>query len=264
MAASRNRDQGVSVLQSSNVAVVTGANRGIGRAFCQVLLASGVQRLYACARSTSSLQPLVESAPDVVVPLRLDLTKPQDIDAVVAACTEVDLVISNAGREGYGDVLTLPDDHVRDLFEVHVHGPLRLIRGLAVGMPGGSRIMLVHSTAAMSLSRGGPLYSASKAASMMLGLGLRESLAPMGLTVTNVYPGFTNTDIIADYDIAKADPVDVARAALDATYAGSTNAYPDLYAQLVHEAMRDTYDAAMDEPGRTGTEIIARYRALSE
>ena len=248
----------------ATTALVTGANRGIGLAYCRVLLESGVQRLYACARDPESLDELSAGHPDVVVPLPLDLTDAAQVDAVIARCPEVDLVVSNAGREGVGEALTLEEDQIRDLFEVHVFGPIRLIRGLASSMADGSRIMMVHSTAAMTPSRSSPYYSASKAASMMVALGLHEVLRARGISVTSVYPGFTNTDIIAGYDIAKADPLDVARVSLEAARDRRTNVYPDLYSELVHQAMRDRYDEMMDEPARTGGAVIATYREMTK
>jgi len=245
------------------VALVTGANRGIGSAYCDVLLESGIDRLYACARDISSLQDLAQSHPGRVVPLALDLTVAGQIDAVINQCPDVDVVVSNAGRAGKGDALALDEDQIRDLFEVHVFGPIRLIRGLATGMTDGGRIVMVHSTAALSLSRGAPYYSASKAASMMVALGLREALAARGVSVTSVFPGFTNTDIIAGYDIAKAEPVDVARTSLEAARLRQANVYPDLYSRLVHQAMVEDFDEVMDEPGRSATAIIASYRSLT-
>lgn len=247
----------------ARVALVTGANRGIGRAYCELLLESGIERLYACARNISALDDLASLHPSVVVPLSLDLTDAGQIDTVIARCSGVDLVVSNAGREGYGQALELDESQIRDLFEVHVFGPIRLIRGLAASMTIGGRIVMVHSTAALSLSRGGPYYSASKAASMMVALGLREALSTRGISVTSVYPGFTNTDIVAAYDIAKADPLEVARTSLEAARLGHTNVYPDLYAELVHQAMRENFDDVMDEPGRSGSAIISTYRDLT-
>ena len=243
------------------VAMVTGANRGIGACFVEALMEAGALKVHACARRPEELDWAVEKYGDRVVPLRLDVADPEQIDQVVAQVSDVDLLISNAGRGGSGSVIALDDAFVRKLFEVHVFGPRRLIAGLMPGIierKGG--VILVQSTAALAMSRGGPMYSASKSAATFMGMGLREELRPVGVKVTNVHPGFTNTDIIADYEIAKAEPRDVVDMALAGWADDQAHVFTDLYSQMVHEQLVTEMHALLFEPVNAGTELIAEYR----
>lgn len=243
------------------VGLVTGANRGIGACFVDALLDAGADKVYACARRPESLDGAVERYGDRLVPVRLDVSDPAQIDAVIEQAGDCDLLISNAGRGGSGSVLTLDDTVLRRLFEVHVFGPRRLIAGLIPGIierRGG--VILVQSTAALAMSRGGPMYSASKAAATFMGMGLREEMRPHGVKVTNVHPGFTNTDIIADYEIAKAEPRDVVDAALAGWASDEAHVFTDLYSQMVHEQLITDFDHVLYEPVQAGTSLIAEYR----
>jgi NAD(P)-dependent dehydrogenase (short-subunit alcohol dehydrogenase family) len=200
-----------------------------------------------------------------VIPLQLDVASAAEIDAVIAHVDALDLLISNAGRGGSGSVIDLDDADVRELFEVHVFGPRRLIAGLMPGLierKGG--VILVQSTAALAMSRGGPMYSASKSASTFMGMGLREEVRSAGVKVSNVHPGFTNTDIIATYDIAKAEPRDVVNAALEGWADDQAHVFTDLYSQMVHEQVVTEMNELLFEPIAAGTQLIAEYRRRTD
>ncbi len=242
--------------------LITGANRGIGASFVDAVMAAGAARVNAGARDIASLAEARASYGDRLAPVRIDLADPASIDAACAEVGEIDVLISNAGRGGGGGVLEIPDEEVRDLFEVHAFGPLQLARALAPGIRarrGG--MIFVHSTAALSLSRNGPAYSASKAAGMMLALAMREALMGDGVRVTSVFPGFTNTDIIRSIDIVKAEPRDVADRSLAAWAEGEACVFPDRFAELVHEQLQTDIDGLLDDPGRVMTALVQRYAA---
>lgn len=243
------------------VALVTGANRGIGASFVDALMQAGAAKIYACARKPESLDWAVQKYGPRIIALRLDLAQPEQIDEVIEVAGDVDLLISNAGRGGSGRVHELDDALVRKLFEVHVFGPRRLIAGLLPGIierQGG--VILVQSTAALAMSRGGPMYSASKSAATYMGMGLREEMRTVGVRVSNIHPGFTNTDIIATYEIAKAEPRDVVDRALDGWANDEAHVFTDLYAQMVHQQLVSEMDQVLFEPADAGTELIAEYR----
>lgn len=243
------------------VGLVTGANRGIGACFVDALMDAGAARVYACAREAETLAGAIEAYGSRLVPLRLDMADSVQIDEVIARADDVDLLISNAGRGGSGRVLALDGADVRDLFEVHVFGPRRLMAGLMPGIVerrGG--VILVQSTAALAMSRGGPMYSASKSAATYMAMGLREEMRPLGVKVSNVHPGFTNTDIIAGYEIAKAEPRDVVNAALAGWANDEAHVFTDLYSQMVHEQLVTSFDEVLFDPVRAGTRLIAEYR----
>lgn len=242
-------------------ALVTGANRGIGAAFVDSLIEAGVEHVLACARRPESLAWLTARYGSRVTCLRLDVADPHQVDEVIAAAGDIDLLVSNAGRSGNGRVSELEDSIMRDLFEVHVFGPRRLVVGLLPGLlqrRGG--VIFVQSTAALAMSRGGPMYSASKAAATFMGMGLREELRPRGVRVSNVHPGFTDTDIIANYSIAKATPRDVVDAALAGWADDQAHVFTDLYSRMVHEQVLKEADRLLFDPTDAGTDLIAEYR----
>ena len=240
-------------------ALVTGANRGIGLAFVEALLARGAERVYACARDVESLAPLLDEHGVRVSPLRLDVTDPAQVSAACALVPRVDLMVSNAGREGSGQVVGHDEADARHLFEVHLWGPWRLATGLLPRLQPAGGLVFVQSIAALVLSRRGPFYSASKSAATMMAAALRESLRADGMSVTNVFPGFTDTDMLTGQDVPKSRPRDTAERALDGWAAGQESVYPDLFAEMVHERMRTDVDAVVDRPGETVTELYRGY-----
>jgi len=188
------------------------------------------------------------------------VTDPESVARAVRECAGVDLLVSNAGREGSGRVLGHDEADARHLFEVHLWGPWRLADALAPGIAeraGG--MVFVQSIAALALSRRGPFYSASKAAATMMAAAVRESLRSSGATVTNVFPGFTDTDMVTGEDVPKASPQVTAELAIAAWGAGQESVYPDRFAALVHERMRTDIDAVLDRPGATVTELYREY-----
>jgi len=247
---------------SNRTALVTGANRGIGAAFVDTLMEAGARRVYAGARDPRSLEAAMLRYGPRLVPVELDVTEPADIAAFAAAHDDVDLLISNAGREGSGRVLGHDEADARHLFEVHLWGPWRLADALAPGIRARSGGMIfVQSIAALVLSRRGPFYSGSKAAATMMAAALRESMRADGVTVTNVFPGFTDTDMMTTEDVPKASPRQTADRALAGWAAGEASVYPDRFARLVHERMQTGIDDILGRPGQVVTEEYLRYVA---
>ena len=240
-------------------ALVTGANRGIGAAFVDVLVERGAARVYAGARDLDALAWAVQRHGDRVVPVRMDVTEPLDVAAFAAVHDDVDLLVSNAGREGSGQVIGHDEADARHLFEVHLWGPWRLADALAPGVAArGGGMVFVQSIAALVLSRRGPFYSASKSAATMMAAALRESLREEGVTVTNVFPGFTDTGMVVD-DVPKARPRDTAERSLDGWAAGEESVFPDRFAEAVHARMQTQIDDVLDRPRETVTELYRRY-----
>jgi NAD(P)-dependent dehydrogenase (short-subunit alcohol dehydrogenase family) len=242
--------------------LVTGANRGIGSAFVEAVLEAGADRVYACAREPRSLEAAMHRQGARLIPVELDVTDPAHVDRACAAVRDVDLLVSNAGREGSGRVLGHDEAEARDLFEVHLWGPWRLADALApVIRERAGGMIFVQSIAAMVLSRRGPFYSASKAAATMMAAALRESMREDGVTVTNVFPGFTDTDMMAAEDVPKASPRQTADRALAGWAAGEASVYPDRFARLIHDRMTTGIDEVLARPGRVVTEEYLRYVA---
>jgi NAD(P)-dependent dehydrogenase (short-subunit alcohol dehydrogenase family) len=213
-------------------AVVTGANRGIGRAITEALLERGAARVYATARDTRALAELFERAGDRLVPVALDVTDDRKVRALAARATDAALLVNNAGVAaggGLGD----PDivANARREMEVNYFAPLNLLqRMLPALVRNGGTVVNVSSVAGLTSFPMFATYSASKAAVHSLTQAARLLLAGQGVRSIGVYPGPVDTEMAKDVPFAKASPADVARAVLDGIESGATSIYPDVYA----------------------------------
>jgi len=212
------------------VALVTGANRGIGRALTEALLARGIRKVYATARNLETLSDVDDER---VVALQLDVTDPNQIRAVGDATPDVELVFNNAGVQvgaGIADAKVVAD--ARREMEVNYFGPLQLLHRLAptLARNGGGAVVNVGSAAGLTSVPLFPTYSASKAALHSLTQAARVLLAVQGTSVFGVYAGPVDTDMTRDLLLPKTSPEDVAVAILDAIEAGQEDIFPDPFA----------------------------------
>jgi NAD(P)-dependent dehydrogenase (short-subunit alcohol dehydrogenase family) len=212
------------------VALVTGANRGIGQALTEALLARGARKVYATARNPEALHALRDAR---LVPLRLDVTDVEQIGAAAEAASDVDLVFNNAGvslARGIADSAVL--DQARREMEVNYFGPLRLLHGLAptLARNGGGAVVNIGSAAGLTNIPMFPTYSASKAALHSLTQAARFLLGAQGTSVFGVYAGPIDTDMAREVALPKASPREVAFAILDGIEAGQEDIFPDAYA----------------------------------
>lgn len=244
-------------------ALVTGANRGLGEQFVEALLARGVVRVYAGARKTDALAPLVAQHGERVVPVQLDVTHRGDVQEAVRRHEDVDLLVSNAGQPCAGPVLATADESsFRSVFEVNFFGPLALVRAFGPQLRarrGG--VLFILSLAALVISRSSPVYSASKAAAMMLATGVRSELKDDGVVVTSSFPGPMDTRVTAGWDMPKASPRLVADRSLDAWQAERTTVFPDRLAELAEHAVLNNMDAVLDNPQEMMTELVMAFRS---
>lgn len=219
-------------------ALVTGANRGIGRAFATELLARGAQ-VYATAR-----RPETIDLPGVQV-LQLDITDPASVAAAAAAATDVDLLINNAGLSTGANLLG-EESPVRLELETHFFGTLAVVRAFAptLGRNGGGAILNVLSALSFASWNGANAYSAAKAAEWSLTNGIRLELAEQGTLVTALHMGAVDTDMMAGWDVPKLEPADVVRAALDAIEAGRQEVLVDDTSRAAKAALVAGPDAA--------------------
>jgi NAD(P)-dependent dehydrogenase (short-subunit alcohol dehydrogenase family) len=214
-----------------SVALVTGANRGLGAKFVEALLARGARKVYAAARDPASI-PSVWGA----IPLRLDVTNADDIAAVAREASDVTLLVNNAGV-ARGSTLLGPEaaDIARAELETNVFGPLALARAFAphLARNGGGAIVNVLSVASWLSVSAIATYSMSKAAAWSMTNGLRTELAAQGTQVLGVHLGFMDTDMAKMVTSPKVAPADVARLALDGVEAGALEVLADAVAQQV-------------------------------
>ena len=206
-----------------SVALVTGANRGIGHHFTRQLLERGAAKVYATMRT-----PEVVELPGVEV-LRLDITDPASVAAAAAAARDVTLLINNAGISTYQNLVTGDLEKIRLEMETHYFGTMNMVRAFAPTLAGngGGAILNVLSALSWMSYDGANAYSAAKAAEWSLTNGIRLELAGQGTTVAALHMGSTDTDMMAGWDIEKNDPADVVRTALDGLAAGELEILAD-------------------------------------
>ncbi|MGQ5652411.1 SDR family oxidoreductase [Streptomyces sp. EKR5.2] len=190
-----------------SVALVTGANRGIGRAFTRALLDHGAAKVYAAVRDPDSVTDTD------VTPLRLDVTDHEQVAAAAEAAGDVTIVINNAGVGGWETKLLEGSfDGAHEAMEVNLFGTWAVARAFApvLARNGGGALVNMLSVASWVGRPGWPGYAASKAAQWSLTSALREALRDQGTQVVGVHAGFVETDLASWADAPKITPEDVA------------------------------------------------------
>ncbi|SDG41104.1 Short-chain dehydrogenase [Sinosporangium album] len=210
---------------TGSIALVTGANRGIGRRFVDELLARGAAKVYATSRRPEQ----VEISDPRVVALRLDLLDSRSVADAAAAATDVTLLVNNAGIATGTNLLADDLDMMRLELDTHVFGTLGVIRAFApiLASNGGGAIVNILSVLSWSAYDGANAYAVAKAAEWNMTNGLRLELAGQKTLVQGVHLGSADTDMMADYDVPKIDPAEVARASLDGVESGAIEVLVD-------------------------------------
>lgn len=221
---------------AGSVALVTGANRGIGRAITEALLEAGAKKVYAAARKTGDLDQLKHQYGSRLELLSLDVTNSDQVAAAASRATDVTLLVNNAGVVSAPLGASIADaDHFeagRQEMEVNYFGVLRLVQAFApvLARNGGGAIANVSSVVGLSNFPFFASYSASKAAARSLTQAARVQLAEQGTAVFGIYPGPVDTDMAADLPLDKATPASVAAEILKGLEAGTLEIYPDAFA----------------------------------
>ncbi|QDV12750.1 putative oxidoreductase [Rosistilla oblonga] len=222
---------------TNKTVLVTGANRGIGKAILEEALHRGAAKVYAAVRNVDSAASLVAEHGDKVVPIRIDLDDPSSITAAAETATDVDVVINNAGVLKTSSAVAA--DAVESLqFEMNanVYGLLRVAQAFAPVLKanGGGAFVQLNSVASVKTFADFATYCASKAASYSITQGLRETLREQGTQVVSVHPGPIDTDMgaAAGFDDA-ASPSSVATEIFNALAEGRFHAWPDPVAQQI-------------------------------
>jgi NAD(P)-dependent dehydrogenase (short-subunit alcohol dehydrogenase family) len=219
--------------------LVTGANRGIGRALVEEALRRGAKRVYAGTR-----QPFTHGD-GRVTPLTLDVTDAAQTQAAVERVESLDVLINNAGIDLHGELsdrAALERHLAVNLFGTYdatqAFVPL-LIRSRGA-------IVNVLSVAALAALPFTPTYSISKAAAFSLSQSLRALLAGRGVRVHAVLAGPVDTDMTRGLDIPKASPESVARAIFDGADKGEEEIFPDPLSASLAESWRSGAAKALE------------------
>ncbi len=211
------------------VALVTGANGGIGSHFVEQLLQLQVSKIYVCARTTSKLQNLVALDPQRIIPLELDVTNLQSVQAAAAKCSDVTILINNAGTSLNHGIISAPDIEVAKAeMDVNYFGMAAMCRAFAPILKqhgGGAIVNILSLLGKVNLPFSGS-YSASKAAAISMTQSVRAELAAQKTLVVGVMPGTVDTELAKSWPNPKVAPAEVARVTLQAVIANEEDVYP--------------------------------------
>jgi NAD(P)-dependent dehydrogenase (short-subunit alcohol dehydrogenase family) len=226
---------------SGKIALVTGANRGIGRSIVDVFMRHGTTKIYAGVRTLPKAEPLVQDYGDVIVPIQIDLEKPETIIHAAETATDVQILVNNAG------VLRTASPLAENAIECLEHemnintvGLIRMTQAFAplLKKNGGGAIIQLNSIASLKTFPDFATYCASKAASYAITQALRQLLQTQGTAVLSVHPGPIATDMAhsAGFDEVAEPASKVAEGIVKSLKAGHFHLFPDSMAQEVGSA----------------------------
>ena len=216
------------------VVLVTGANRGLGLAFAKEALSRGARKVYAAARNPDSITL------EGVIPVKLDVTNKDDIAKLVEQCSDLTLLINNAGVAEIGAMLTEDaETMMRRQLETNLYGPLRLTQSFApvLATNGGGGIINVLSIASWIT---GPLlatYSVTKSAAWSMTNAVRQELAAQQTQVLGLHVGFIDTDLTKGLDVPKVSAEQVVNRTFDGLEQGVDQVLADEPTQMIHQAL---------------------------
>ncbi|AFY34065.1 SDR family oxidoreductase [Calothrix sp. PCC 7507] len=227
----------------NTVALVTGANGGIGKHYVEALLAAGASRIYAGARNPNSLAEIAAADPQRIIPIALDITDEQSVSAAATEYQDVNLLINNAGIGLLKGFISAPDlTAAQAEIEVNYFGTLRMCRAFAPVLKvngGGAIVNMLTILAKVNLPINAS-YCASKAAALLMTQGIRAELAAQGTLVVGVMPGTVDAGMSTNFPPPKVAPEVVAQEALQAVIDDVEDVYPgeqakEMAAQLLKD-----------------------------
>lgn len=221
---------------SGKVVLVSGANRGLGKAFVTALLEAGAGKVYAAARDVSKVNiPGAEA-------IELDITDAASVQAAAQKCSDVEILINNAGFMHTSPLLSEGSvESLRQHFEINTIGTLLMSRAFAPILRqqgGGAIVNIVSVLSWLNIPESGA-YSASKAAQWSLTNGLRNELVEQKTAVLSVHPGYIDTDMTAGIETPKTSPQEVVKLTLAALEEGKKELTIDDAGQWVKSTLSD-------------------------
>ncbi len=242
-----DQEMGCLLMQiEGSVALVTGANRGLGREFVGELLRRGAARVYAAARQQAPVARMWSGQP--VVPITLDITDAAQVSAAAARCGDLTVLVNNAGVLTNQPLIgTESADGAQREMEVNYFGTLAMCRAFApiLAANGGGALVNILSVASWFANPAMGSYSASKAAAWSLTNGVRVELRGHGTLVVGAHAGYIDTEMAAGVEAVKSSPQHVAALTLDAVAADREEVLADERTALIKAALptdlRDIY-----------------------
>ena len=222
-----------------STALVTGANRGIGKAFADALLDRGAAKVYTAVREVATV------GDPRLVPIQLDVTHPARIAAVAGELDDVEVVVNNAGVLHISTPLSSSLEVARVELETNYLSLVSMTQAFAPVLErnGGGAFVNVLSVFSWVATPVLTTYSASKAAAGSFTNAARIELGRRGTQVVGVHPGPVDTEMTAAFDLDKIPPATVATTALDALEAGEPEAVVDDYSSAVKAGLSDDQNA---------------------
>jgi NAD(P)-dependent dehydrogenase (short-subunit alcohol dehydrogenase family) len=212
--------------------LITGANRGIGRALVDEALIRGAKRVYAGTRGGA-----LQATDSRVTPVTLDVTNASQIHKAAEEVETLDVLINNAGVAIYDDLSNA--EAIEQHLAVNFLGMFKVTRAF-LPLLRQSKGAIVNNLSLVALA---PLpvipgYSISKAAASNMTQSLRALLAGQGVTVHGVFLGPVDTDMNRGFNIPKASPESAAQGIFDGLERGEEDIFPDPASQSIAEAWR--------------------------
>lgn len=229
----------MSISIENKVALVTGANRGIGKAIVESFLQHGAKKVYLAVRKAESAKSLEEQYGDKVVTVQADVSDADSIKRLAEFAQDVDIVVNNAGILIPASPLSdNVEDALRKEMDVNVYGLLRVANAFSETLVNNKGALVqLNSVASIKNFPDLGTYSASKAASYSLTQALYWKLKDQGVAVISVHPGPILTDMAASAGFEEGDSADtVAEGIVEALKAGEFHVFPDAMAKQFEAA----------------------------
>ncbi len=225
---------------ANKTTLITGANRGIGKAIVESFLQHGAVKIYAGVRSLDKADELVAAHGDKIIPIVIDYEQPETITAAAQTASDVEVVVSNAGVLVGAHVMA-PDviEQFQKELNINVYGLLRMAQAFApiLKANGGGAFVQLNSIASLRSFPDFATYPASKAASYSFTQALRPYFEDQGTAVLSVHPGPIDTDMGAETGFQNADsPSVVSEGIVAALKAGDFHLFPDRMAKDFEKA----------------------------
>lgn len=220
------------------VILISGSNRGIGKALTIEFLENGAKKVYAGARNVGALADLKEKYGERLIPVTIDVTDQNTIDAAGKLADDIDILVNNAGILAQGGFLS--NEAIESLnyhFNVNVVGLIKLTNAFIDTLKSREAAAIINVSSVAGLANMPMLgtYSASKATVHSITQGIRGELADENILVTGVYPGPIDTDMAKGYEMEKDSPENVAKNVVRGLIDGKEDIFPDSMSEQIEQ-----------------------------